>query len=155
MEIKKTYELEKPYKEWTSTEIYKAVVDYKRDHNLPKLQNASEFSRMAKEILRREFLTLSGVKDGHDIYKINTNKCKSYTQEDIAILLKKSIQHTHLKPHFPTTYIVEYIIETEQGFQIVQDRVKVNKYYRTFTGRDGKRHHLQERGCKTIEKIYP
>lgn len=150
----KVYLEEKPYKDWSRSDIYYGIIHYRQDKNLPKLKRGYIIPAFSGPLMKREFLKMVGTKNGKDVYAMNQEAIGNLTDESLEILLKKyNRKPEKRKPK----YRMEYIATWEDRYEIVQEDVEINGNGLTkwFTsGIDGHRHRVDERGAKIIEVLY-
>jgi len=153
----KVYLQEKPYKEWSRSDIYYGIVYYRDDHGLPKLKRAYIIPTFGNTMMKREFLKMCGSKNGKDLYTMNPKAMEDLTDESLDVMLAKYLAKGK-EPKRPPRYLVEYTATWQDRYDIVQEEVDI--YEKTFGVKaflstvDGKEHRLNERGAKVIEVIY-
>ena len=154
----KAYLQRKPYKDWSRSDIYYGIVDYRYDHGLPSLNKAYIIPTFTGKLMRREFLKLVGCENGRDIYTFDTDKIEALTDESLEVMLTKYQENSpkHKKKR-PPRYKMEYIAVWEDHYKIVEEDVDI--FYRGAqqwfeSSIDGSWHRVKERGAKILEVLY-
>lgn len=151
----KIYLEQKPYKDWSKSDIYYGIIHYRRAKGLPKLERGVIIPTFGNPVMRRDFLKMVGSKNGKDIYAMNLKAIEELTDESLEIMFAKYKNRGREKRK--PRYKMEFIATWEDRYEIVQEDVDIEGtgFGKWFTsGIDGHRHRVDERGAKIIEVLY-
>ena len=138
-------------KEWDKKRLFNALKAYKEEHPETKCNcDGWYLTRLGENNLRKYILKLVKCKDGQDFYDIDPVAIEKLDSKRVEELLTEQKLRKNL-PKQKERYLVAYIIETPGGFTEVEDDVEVAG--RRFIGKDGKRHHINERCLRILERI--
>lgn len=157
---KKSYETvyleQKPYNEWSQSDIYYGIINYRRAKGLPALKRANIIPTFTGKQIRREFLKLTGSAGGRDLYGFDLEVIKNLTDESLEIAIAK--HHPKNRPaKRPQRVRIEYIATWPDRYEIVEEDVDVitrrgGKWF--WSSIDEAYHRLDEKGAKILDVIY-
>ena len=141
----------KPFNKWTHAELYHELVRIRDTARMPRYTYGYRIANLSVWVLRNEILTLVGTtEDGHDAYMIDDIKCLELDDERLELLYKLGTRKTNSKGQ-KGIYVVNYLTKTIP-LEDVEERVEVDGHL-NFTGKDGKRHNINETHCRVVEVI--